>query len=89
MSGASAWLAEVAPARSARLLADVEQFDGDGRDDRRSVFERLTAALGEDFAERIVNALSAEALDRLDSALTPAFAEHLATLLANELGTAT
>jgi hypothetical protein len=88
MSSAAPWLVEVAPARSARLLADVEQFDGDGRDDRRSVFDRLTAALGEDLAERIVEALSTEALDRLDCALTPTFAEHLAATLAKELGNA-
>jgi hypothetical protein len=88
MSSAAAWLVEVSPARSARLLADVEQFDGGGRDDRASVYDRLAVALGEDFAERIVKALSAEALDRLDSALTPAFAEHLAAVLAKELGNA-
>lgn len=88
MSSAATWLVELAPARSARLLADVEQFDGDGRDDRSSVFDRLAAALGEEFAERIVKALSAEALDRLDSALTPAFAEHLAAALAKEVGNA-
>ena len=78
MRSAAAQLVEIAAARSGRLLADVEQFDGDGRDDRPSVFERLAAVLGQDFAERIVTALSAEALDRLDDALTPAFAEHLA-----------
>jgi hypothetical protein len=88
MSSAAAWLVEVAPARSARLRADVGQFDGGGRDGRSSVFDRLAAALGEDFAERIVKALSAEALDRLDTALTPAFAEHLAAALAKELGNA-
>jgi hypothetical protein len=84
MGSAAAWLVEIAPTRSARLLADVEKaFDGGGRDP--SVFDRLAAALGRDFAERIVRALSAEALDRLDAALTPAFAEHLASALAKEL----
>ena len=78
MRSAAAHLVEIAPARSARLLADVGQFDGGGRDDRSSVFERLAVVLGQDFAERIVTALSAEALDRLDGALTPAFSEHLA-----------
>ena len=89
MGGAAAWLVEIAPTHSTRLLPDVEEaFDGGGRDDRPSVFERLEAALGRDFAERIVGALSAEALDRLDAALTPAFAEHLAGVLAKELGDA-
>jgi len=88
MSSAAARLVEVSPARSARLLADVEQFNGGGRGDRPSVYDRLAAALGEDFAERIVKALSAEALDRLDSALTPAFADHLAAVLGKELGNA-
>ena len=88
MSSAAAWLVEVAPARSARLLADVEQFDGDGGDGRPSVVERLAAALGEALAEKIVSALTAEASGRLDAALTPAFAEHLADALAKELGKA-
>lgn len=89
MSSAAARLFEIAPTRSARLLADVEEaFDGGGRDDRPPVFDRLASALGRDFAERIVTALSAEALDRLDAALTPAFAEHLAAALAKELGDA-
>ena len=85
MSTAAAQLVEIAAARS-RLLADVGQFEGRGRGDRPSVFDRLVAALGRDFAETIVSALSAEALDRLDAALTPTFAEHLAGLLAKELG---
>ena len=88
MSSVDARLVEIAPTRSARLLADVRQFDGGGRDDRPPVFDRLSAALGRDFAERIVTALSAEALDRLDAALTPAFAEHVAAALAEELGDA-
>jgi hypothetical protein len=85
MSSATARLVEIAPARSARLLADLEQFDGRGGDDRPSVFDRLAAALGQELAERIVRALSAEALDRLDAALSPAFAERLAAALANEI----
>jgi hypothetical protein len=89
MGSAAAWLVEIAPTRSSRLLADVEEaFDGGGRDDRPSVFDRLAAALGRDFADGIVRALTAEALDRLDAALTPAFAEHLAGALAKELGDA-
>jgi hypothetical protein len=86
MGSTAARLVEIAPTHSARLLADVGQFDGRGRGDRPSVFDRLSAALGRDFAERIVTALSAEALDRLDAALTPAFADHLAAALAKELG---
>ena len=88
MSSAAAWLVEVAPAGSARLLADVKQFDDRGRDDRPSVFDRLAAALGEALAEKIVSALSTEDLDRLDSALTPAFADHLAAVFAKELDNA-
>jgi hypothetical protein len=88
MSSAAARLIEIAPARSARLLADVEQFDGDGHDGRPSVFDRLAATLGEALAEKIVSALSAEASDRLDAGLTPAFAEHLAATRAKELGNA-
>ena len=84
----AARIVEISPACSARLLADVEQFDGHGRDNRPSVFDRLEAALGSDFAESIVMALSADALDRLDAALTPAFTEHLAATLAKEHGDA-
>ena len=79
-------LFEIAPTRAARLLSDMEQFDGHGRDDRPPVFDRLAATLGHDFAERIVTALSADALDRLDTALSPAFAERLRALLAKERG---
>lgn len=84
MSSVAAQLVGNASARSARLLADVEQFDGGGRDGRPPVSERLAAALGRDFAERIVTALSPDALGRLDDALTPAFAERLAAALAKE-----
>ena len=83
----AAWL-EVPPAVSTRLLFDLNQFDGGGRDGRPSVFDRLADALGEDFAEKIVKALSADALDRLDAALTPAFAQHLADVQAKERGDA-
>jgi hypothetical protein len=85
MSAATVRLVEKAPARSARLLADLQQFDGRGGDDRPSVFDRLAAALGQELAERIIRALSAEARDRLDAALTPAFAERLAAALAKEI----
>ncbi len=77
-------LVDIASARSARLLADVEDFDGRGPDDRVPILDRLAAVLGRDFAERIVAALSNEALERLDAALTPAFANRLASALAKE-----
>jgi hypothetical protein len=84
MSAATVRLVEAASARSARLLADLEQFDGRGGDDRLSVFDRLAAALGQERADKIIRALSAEALDRLDAALSSAFAERLAAALAKE-----
>jgi hypothetical protein len=84
MSSASNRRVEIIPTRSARLLADMEQFDDGGGGDRPSVFDRLVSALGLEFAEKIVAALSAEALDRLDAALTSAFAERLAAALARE-----
>jgi hypothetical protein len=74
-------LVTITPACSARVLADLEAFDGGGGD-RSSVRDRLAAALGADLAEKIVTVLSAEAIDRLDAGLTPAFANHLAGALA-------
>jgi len=76
----------VAPASSPRLLADVEDAHGRGPDDREPAIDRLAAVLGDDFAERLVAALSEQALDRLDAALTPAFAARLAEVLAAERG---
>ena len=86
MSTSRIWLAEIAPARSARLLADVTQFDENGGSDRPSVLDRLAGALGEDLAEKIVQALSDEAVDRLDAGLSAAFADHLAAALAKDVG---
>lgn len=81
----AAQLVDITSVGSRRLLADVEGFDGHGRDDRKPpVIERLAAVLGSDFAEQIVAALSKEALDRLDAALSPAFAARLAAALAKE-----
>jgi len=80
----AAQLFESAPARFAHLLSDVEQFGGGDSGDRPSVFERLAAVLGQELAEKIVEALSEEALDRLDMGLSAAFAEHLATTLAKD-----
>jgi hypothetical protein len=67
-------------ASSLRLLADVDEFPGDGDDDRELPLDRLAAALGRDFADRLVAALSTEALDRLEAALSRDFADRLAGL---------
>lgn len=65
-------------AASPRLLAVVEVADGNGGDDRESPLDRLAAALGRDFADRLVETLSTEALGRLESALTRDFADRVA-----------
>jgi len=78
MSAAS--LMTSAPSSSARLLADVAAAHGRDPKDREPVVDRLAAALGSEFAERLVAALSREALDRLDAGLTPDFAARLAAL---------
>ena len=67
-------------ASSPRLLADVQDTDGFGGDDRGSPLARLEAALGRDFADRLVAALSEDALGRLAAALSPDFADRLAEL---------
>ena len=54
----AAVLAEVAPAGSIRLLADVRALDAHAFEDRDSAALRLEAALGRDFADRLVTALS-------------------------------
>jgi len=71
---AAATLMTVGPSSRERLLADVLEVD------REPVTDRLATALGPEFAEHLVAALSHEALDRLDAALGPAFLERLATL---------
>jgi hypothetical protein len=55
-------LVEVAPAASQRLLADVLALDGpDERDVKRApALARLEAALGREFTDRLVAALSSE-----------------------------
>ena len=54
----AATLTKIAPAASSRLLADVNALDkSDGQ--RVSALVRLEAALGRDFADRLVAALSA------------------------------
>jgi hypothetical protein len=55
----AAVLTKVAPAASSRLLADVEALVKPD-DERDSALIRLEAALGRDFADRLVAALSTE-----------------------------
>ena len=50
-------LAQVAPSGSLRLLADVKALGGEG-DERAPALIRLEQALGRDFADRLVVALS-------------------------------
>ena len=54
----AAVLTKVAPAGSSRLLADVEALGGHVSGTRAPAFTRLEAALGRDFADRLVAALS-------------------------------
>jgi hypothetical protein len=56
----AAVLAEVAPSGSVRLLADVRALDAQDVDGRAPALSRLEAALGRDFADRLVTALSDE-----------------------------
>lgn len=51
-------LARAAPSASIRLLADVRALGGQPVDDRTPANVRLEEALGRDFADRLVNALS-------------------------------
>jgi hypothetical protein len=51
------------PAESPRLLADVRALDGFDSHGREPAFERLEAALGRDFADRLVAALSGDPVD--------------------------
>lgn len=51
------------PAGSYRLLADVKALDGLYAEKRAPVQIRLEAALGRDFADRLVTALSEERTD--------------------------
>ena len=74
----AATLLALESAASPRLLAVVEVADGNGGDDRESPLDRLAAALGRDFADRLVETLSTEALGRLESALTRDFADRVA-----------
>ena len=56
----AAALTKVAPAGSSRLLADVKALDGRDPTTRTPALDRLEAALGREFADRLVAALSNE-----------------------------
>jgi hypothetical protein len=60
----AATLTKVAPAASSRLLADVHALDRPQSGTRAPALTRLEAALGRDFADRLVAALSEERIDR-------------------------
>ena len=60
----AAVLNNVASARSMRLLADVHAFDERAPGQRAPALTRLEAALGRDFADRLVTALSQERDER-------------------------
>jgi hypothetical protein len=68
------------PSSISRLLADVAEAPGDDPNGRKPVVDRLSVALGREFAERLVAELSSDALGRLDVGLTPAFVDRLASL---------
>ena len=51
------------PSGSPRLLADVGALDELDPHGREPAFERLEAALGRDFADRLVAALSSDPVD--------------------------
>ncbi|MDQ3379027.1 MAG: hypothetical protein M3546_01725 [Actinomycetota bacterium] len=54
----AATLTKIAPAASARLLADVHALNRSVPVERASALVRLEAVLGRDFADRLVAALS-------------------------------
>jgi hypothetical protein len=60
----AATLTKVAPAASSRLLADVHALDPRDSGKRTPALIRLEAALGRDFADRLVAALSESRDDR-------------------------
>lgn len=57
-SMSTAVLKKVAPAASTRILADVSALVSPDRVRREPAFERLEQAIGRDFADRLVAALS-------------------------------
>lgn len=60
----AATLTKIAPAASSRLLADVNALAKSGSRQCGSALIRLEAALGRDFADRLVAALSTERPER-------------------------
>jgi hypothetical protein len=52
--------AQVVESGSMRILADVRALGGPGVDERTPALTRLEEALGRDFADRLVTALSGE-----------------------------
>jgi hypothetical protein len=54
----TAVLTKVAPAASKRILADASALVSAGRSAREPALERLERAIGRDFADRLVAALS-------------------------------
>jgi hypothetical protein len=77
-----ATLVAASPSSSARLLADVAVVHGRGPNE--PVVDRLSVALGREFAEALVAELSSDALGRLDAGLTPEFVKRLATLASED-----
>ena len=59
----AALLTKVAPAGSMRLLADVSAMAGKDAVAKTPAIDRLEAALGRDFADRLVAALSDKRVD--------------------------
>jgi hypothetical protein len=62
----AAVLTAVAPAASRRLLADVSAFAGQRPTAKAPALDRLEAAIGRDFADRLVAALSDKRLESRD-----------------------
>jgi hypothetical protein len=62
----AAVVTKVAPAGSTRLLADVSAPAGRTQSPKMPALDRLEAALGRDFADRLVAALSDKRVDSGD-----------------------
>jgi hypothetical protein len=60
----AAVLTKVAPAASTRILADVSALAAPERAPKEPALERLEQAIGRDFADRLVAALSDKSGDR-------------------------
>jgi hypothetical protein len=60
----AAVLTKVAPAASQRILADVTAFGEGTTAPKVPALVRLEAAIGRDFADRLVAALSEKSVDR-------------------------